>query len=157
MTDQEITQETIEGLRQSNIGRLFARVSRAYSDLAFEKLTRYGYEALTPVHTALISNLDIEGTRITTIAERAGVTKQAIGQLANDLEKQGYIERIPDPEDGRASLLKFTQKGWQFLLDAHEIKKEIEAEYKSILGAEHMAHLRETLEILLEHNTDNLP
>lgn len=150
MSDSNITQETISALRQSNIGRLFARASRAYSERAFEKLAHYGHTELTPVHTALISNLDIEGTRITVIAERAGVTKQAIGQLANDLEKQGYIERTPDPADGRASLLKFTPKGQQFLLDAHEIKKEIEAEYSAILGADHMTHLRQMLETLLD-------
>jgi len=150
MSDNTITQEQLVALRQENIGRLFMRASRAYSELAFEKLRAYGHTEITPVHGMLIANLDIEGTRATVVAERAGVTKQAIGQLAHDLEKLNYIEKIPDPQDGRASLLKFTEKGMQALHDAHEIKKEIEAEFIAILGEDRMESLREMIQVFLD-------
>ena len=142
-------------LRQQNIGRLFQRAARAYSELAMEKAAIAGHDGLTVYHTALISNLDVEGTRITTLAERAGMTKQAMGQLVNELETRGYVRREPDPDDKRAALIKFTDLGWQFLQDAFEIKKEIEAEYAVILGDEGMQSLRQLLEQLLDTNPND--
>lgn len=142
--------EDLLALRQQNIGRLFQRAARLYSETAFEKVREYGHEGLTVYHTALISNLDVEGTRITTLADRAGITKQAMGQLVNDLEKRGYIKREHDPKDKRATLIKFTDLGWQFLQDAFEIKKEIEADYANILGEAGMQKLRDLLYQLLD-------
>ena len=147
---ENIDKEAIVALRQGNIGRLFQRAARAYSDLALIKLREYGHEGLTLFHTALISNLDLEGTRITTLAERAGVSKQAMGQLVADLEQRGYIERAPDPSDGRASLVKFTEQGWEFLQDAYRVKQAIEAEYAKILGEAEMNTLWDLLKRLID-------
>ena len=118
-----------------------------------EKVLDAWHEGLTVYHTALISNLDIEGTRITTLADRAGMTKQAMGQLVNDLEARGYIRREPDPNDKRAVLIKFTDLGWQFLQDAFEFKKEIEAEYATILGDDGIQTLRRLLDQLLDNHS----
>ena len=103
-------------------------------------------------HTSLLSNLDLEGTRITILAERAGMTKQSMGQLAVDLEKRGYIQRVIDPRDHRATLILFTAAGWQFLQDAYQVKGEIETEYRAFLGDEGMRLLRSSLLILLEQS-----
>lgn len=145
----ETEHEELLALRQQNIGRLFQRAARAYSERAFEKVNAYGHEGLTLVHTALISNLDVDGTRTTVLADRAGMTKQAMGQLVKDLEQRGYVRREPDPDDGRAQLVQFTDLGLKFLRDAFEIKQEIEAEYAAVLGDEGMATLRELLHRLL--------
>jgi DNA-binding MarR family transcriptional regulator len=146
--DNPETQDLL-ALRQQNIGRLFQRLARAYSESALAKSLDYGHQGLSLYHTALISNLDVEGTRITTLADRAGMTKQAMGQVVAELEARGYIQREPDPEDKRAVLIKFTDLGWQFLRDAYEIKKEIEAEYEAILGADGMATLKNLMNQLL--------
>ena len=84
------------------------------------------------------------------LADRAGVTTQAMGQLVADLEKKGYIQRETDPTDRRATLIKFTDGGWRFLVDAYHVKQEIEAEYTAVLGAEQMDALRSALVMLLE-------
>ena len=144
-----IDQKELVALRQSNIGRLFLRAARAYSELALKKMSVRGYSGLTLFHTALIANLDIEGTRITTLAKRAGISKQAMGQLVMDLTERGFIQREPDPDDKRAALILFTQQGWQFLQDAYLVKQEIEAEYAAILGEDGMVQLRSALERLL--------
>lgn len=130
---------------------MFQRAARAYSNLALIKLRNYGHNGLSLFHTALISNLDLEGTRITTLAQRAGVSKQAMGQLVADLEQRGYIERILDPHDGRASLVKFTEQGWQLLQDAYRVKQDIESEYMSIIGETGMKELWNLLETLIDH------
>lgn len=140
----------LAALRQQHIGRLLQRAYRLFSQQAAAKLHARGHTALSLAHTTLLSYLDLTGTRISALAERADMTKQAMGQLVADLEAQGYVARRQDPDDRRATLIEFTEAGWRFLLDAAEIKREIEAEYEAILGAERLAELRAILESLLE-------
>ena len=52
-----------------------------------------------------------EGSRLTDLAEQAQVTKQTASLLVTALEREGLVERVPDPADGRASLIRFTRKG----------------------------------------------
>ncbi|MBZ9751097.1 MarR family winged helix-turn-helix transcriptional regulator [Deinococcus sp. HMF7604] len=125
---------TLEHARQHHVGRLLHRAARAYNILALDKLHERGHTTLSLAHTNLLPYLDIGGTRIVTLAERAGMTKQAAGQLVTELEKGGYVQRHPDPDDGRATRVQFTAAGWHYLLDAQAIKQEIEAEYRAALG-----------------------
>ncbi len=145
-----VLQDDLLEMRQQNIGRLFQRAARHYSELALTKLQTMGYEGLTLFHTALISNLDAEGTRISVLAERAGISKQAMGQLVNELEAYEFVTRGPDPGDKRATLILFTEAGYQFLQDAYQVKLAIETEYSEQLGAEAFNHLRELLKQLVE-------
>jgi DNA-binding MarR family transcriptional regulator len=126
------------------------RAYRDFSVRSVEKLRARGHAGLGLEHTALLIHLDTDGTRITTLAERAGVTKQAMGQLVRELEQRGYISRIDDPSDRRAALISFTALGWQFLLDAQAVKHEIEAEYSALLGQEGLAQLRALLSLLID-------
>lgn len=143
--------EQLRALRQQHIGRLLQQGYRAYNDRAIGKLRQRGHTGLTLAHTLLLANLDLEGSRITALAERAGITKQSMGQLVADLETRGYIERQVDPTDRRATVVRFTRLGWQFLQDAYELKQEIEAEYQAILGADGFAQLRAALQQLQAH------
>lgn len=132
MGDQSI--EQIQAMRQGNIGRLFLRAHRAYSTRATAMLRKRGHEGLNLEHTSVLAHIDIEGTHITTLAARAGIRKQTMGQLVTELEQKGYVERVSDPTDKRALLVNFTAKGQQFLRDAYVIKVELEAEYIRGLG-----------------------
>ncbi|MGL4608421.1 MAG: MarR family winged helix-turn-helix transcriptional regulator [Trueperaceae bacterium] len=134
MMNQQDKQKLL-ALRQQNIGRMFQRAARAYSELALEKLSAKGHEGLTLFHTNLISNLDVEGTHIKVLAERAGMSKQAMGQVANELEKRGYVKAVTDSKDKRATLITFTNLGWTFLEDAYEAKLAIERTYTAKLGS----------------------
>ena len=124
----------LEQARQQHIGRLLQRAARAYNVLALEQLHAHGHHALSLAHTNLLPHLNTTGTRIVTLAERAGMTKQAAGQLVAELEAHGYVERRPDPADGRATLVQFTPSGWRYLLDAQKIKRLIETKYRAQLG-----------------------
>ena len=135
--------------RQENIGRLFKHAARDFSERAMAKLRERGYDDLTFFHTALISNLDVEGTRISTLAERAEISKQAMGQIAGQLDDKGFITRVPDPNDGRASLIQFTEKGWEFLQVAYEVKQAIDADYIALLGDDGMVQLEALLRTLI--------
>lgn len=157
MNSNEVNSEQLQEMRQQHIGRLLQQAYRGFNNRAIAKLRQRGHSGLTLAHTLLLSYLDLEGTRITVLAERARITKQSMGQLVLDLEKRGYIERRVDPLDRRATLVFFTDKGWQFLRDAYEIKKEIEAEYQAILGEEDMKRLRSALTRLLEQADSEEP
>lgn len=146
-----VPREVLEELRAQNIGRLLLHAQRSYSFAAIEKLRARGHAGLGMAHTAVLPHVDLDGTRITTLAERAGMTKQGMGQLVSDLERLDYLERTTDPTDRRATLVTFTPSGWQFLRDAYEVKRELEAEYAAMLGAARFAELRETLEALIAH------
>jgi DNA-binding MarR family transcriptional regulator len=140
----------LQELRDENIGRLLLHAYRSFSTLAFDKLQARGHTGLGLNHTALLANLDIDGTRITELAERAGMTKQSMGELVQDLEQKGYIERAPDAHDRRATIIKFTEAGCRYLIDAYEIKREIESEYEALIGEDGMVTLRGWLKTLTD-------
>jgi DNA-binding MarR family transcriptional regulator len=141
--------EAIEALRQQHIGRLLLNAQRNYSLAALSKLRARGHEGLTLAHTNLLAHLDVSGTRITTLAEQVGVSKQAIGNLVGELEAKGYVRREVDSHDRRAAVITYTLAGQKFLQDAHEVKREIEAEYTATLGEEGFQELRHLLTLLV--------
>lgn len=150
VADREaIGRERIRTLRRAHIGRLLLDAHRSFSGRAVEKLRARGHAELGLAHMALLPHLDLDGTRVTTLAVRAGMTKQGMGHLVLDLARLGYVAREPDPADRRATLVTFTEAGWEFLRDAHEIKREMEAEYAAVLGEEGLETLRATLALLL--------
>ena len=147
-----ISREQLADWRQRHIGRLFLQAHRDFSGRTIAKLRARGHDALGLTHTTLLPHIDLDGTRTTVLAERAGITKQAAGQLASDLERLGYVVRAADPSDQRATLVTFTPLGWQFLRDAYEIKREMEAEYAAVLGEEGLQALKDALVALLQAN-----
>lgn len=143
-----ISLEQIQALRQHNTGRLLLKAYRAFQERAHEKLRARGHDGLSITHTGMLAHLDLEGTHIKTLAERVGVSKQAMGQPVSDLEAKGYVYCVTDPADRRATLVHFTDTGRRFLEDAYHVKREIEAEYAALLGEHRMADLMDMLEIL---------
>ena len=142
---------TLEESRQRHIGRSLVRAARAFNSRALAKLQALGHGDLGMAHLNVLPHLDVQGTRIVTLAERAGMTKQAAGQLVAELERWGYVERRPDPQDGRAQRIVFTASGWEYLQQAQRIKREIEAEYRAALGEQGWQALQEGLALLLEY------
>jgi len=137
--------------RQQHIGRLLQRAYRAFTEQGTALLQARGHQGLSLAHTTFLSYVDEDGTHITVLAERAGMTKQAMGQLVTELEQHGYVSRKPDPSDRRATLVRFTAAGWQFLRDAAEVKRAIESEYTAALGTDRFAELRQSLTMLLDY------
>jgi DNA-binding MarR family transcriptional regulator len=117
-----------------NIGRLLLRAQRDFGAELNARLRERGYPDVRLAHSALFAHIDPQGTRSSELAERAGMTKQGMGQLVADLEKKGYVERVEDPADRRAKLVRLTKKGWRHVRDAREIISEIEEAYARRLG-----------------------
>jgi DNA-binding MarR family transcriptional regulator len=109
-----------------------------------------GFEDARPSLSVVLQHLRDDGSRITEIAERAQLTKQTVVYLVNELERLGYVERISDPRDGRAKLVRPTGRGHAAVAEARRVAAEIEAEWAARFGAERMAQLRALLEQLHE-------
>jgi DNA-binding MarR family transcriptional regulator len=92
--------------------------------------------------------LDEEGTHVSELARRAQITKQSMAEPVEHLERQGYVERIPDPGDRRAKLVRATARGRDVYAVAREAIAEIEREWTERIGARKMQQLRSLLEEL---------
>jgi DNA-binding MarR family transcriptional regulator len=131
--------------QRENIGRLLLRAQRDFDAALNARLRERSYPDVRLAHSALFAHIDPEGTRSSELAERAGMTKQGMGQLVADLEKKGYVERVEDPEDGRARVVRLTKKGRRHVHDAREIIGEIEEAYARRLGDGRLETLRTIL------------
>ena len=85
--------------------------SRRMVEEITERLEAAGYPDSPARHHPVFENIDPEGTRLTVLADRAGVTHQAMGEFVKELEERGLLERVPDPGDGRARLIRLTESG----------------------------------------------
>jgi DNA-binding MarR family transcriptional regulator len=129
------------------IAALLNEVKVAAVRKLFERLEQEGFEHVREGHGCVFGFIDIQhGSRLTELAERAGLTKQAVGEAATELERLGYVERVPDPSDRRAKIIKLTPSGVDACLTGRRIFAEIEREWAEEFGGELMANMREAAE-----------
>jgi DNA-binding MarR family transcriptional regulator len=102
-----------------------------------------------PAHTALFPHLDFDGIRLTDLASRVGVTKQAVGQLVDDLAALGMVERVSDPTDRRAKRIRFSRRGYAGLMHGLRVLHELEQLLGAAVGARRMRELHQTLKLLI--------
>ncbi|SMC98645.1 MarR family winged helix-turn-helix transcriptional regulator [Lentzea albidocapillata] len=132
-----------------NIGLLLFIPNRDVENRVLAAVNAAGFD-VTQAQARVLMRVDPEGTRLTVLAEAAQVTKQTAGFLVDQLEKAGYVKRVPDPADGRARLVKVTGKALGAVPVANEELARIEVEWERHLGRRRMAQLREALEMLGE-------
>ena len=108
-------------------------------------LAAAGYEEIRDGHGCVFGNIAADGSRLTDLAERSGLTKQAVGEAVADLERMGYVERSPDPTDGRAKIIRLTERGEDAQAVGTGILEDIEARWGERFGAERVGIVRELL------------
>ncbi len=109
------------GERPANLVVLLREAYVALNDGVFTRLAERGHGAVRPAHGAVFQYLDDTGTTVSRLAERARMTKQAMAELVAHLERHGYVERVPDPQDRRSLIVRLTPQGRQhFLAKAQE-------------------------------------
>lgn len=138
----------LEHLYRTNGARLLDNVSEDYHRRLRDKLLAQGYRGLKLSFSAILSHMRFSGTRLVDVAEFNGMTKQAVGQIANEIEELGYIARIPDRHDGRAKNLVFTDLGKRLIQDSITAVEEVEQEYAQLIGADNMKQLEQLLKDL---------
>jgi DNA-binding MarR family transcriptional regulator len=140
----------LEAAKGESTLQLLFKAARLLDERALERAAqRKGRPRLRRSHTSLLPHIDLEGTRITDLAERLGVTKQAASQLVDDLEAVGVLAREPDPDDARARRVVFTRLGREGLLEGLALLRDMERELARSIGDESMAGLRRALVAIL--------
>ncbi len=136
--------------RDQTLYRLLLRASRAETAATLERVHQLGYDDVSLSDTHLLANLDTEGTVISALARRAGVSRQASSQQVAALERAGYVTRRASESDGRVAVVHQTARGRHLLNDALDIVESLEATYASELGSDRLAALKESLSLLLD-------
>ena len=108
------------------------------------------YNGTRAAHLAVFPHLDLEGTRLTDLAQRMGITKQAVSQLIDDLESLEIVERQPDPTDGRAKRVIFTDTGRQAMLHGLGMLRRIEQEAMAGIPQKRRQQLADDLKEITE-------
>jgi DNA-binding MarR family transcriptional regulator len=127
------------------IGALLRVPAQAIHRRIIKELNAGGFEELRVPHMAVLQFPGPDGVRPGTLAERAGMSKQAMNQLLRSLEDLGYITRSDAPGEGRARIIRFTKRGRAAYSKVHDILRDIEREWSAELGSKDFAQLKELL------------
>jgi DNA-binding MarR family transcriptional regulator len=132
------------------LGALVRFTAQAMTEAHVRWLETSGYGDIQPAHSAAIQPLwDLpDGARLTTLARQSRITKQSMSALVDHLEKHGYVERVPDPDDARASLVRLTARGRAYGKAVRQFARDLEADLARRIGAKRVDDLRVTLELL---------
>jgi DNA-binding MarR family transcriptional regulator len=120
----------------------------AIDDAVRADLARNGFGDVTPAHAALLRNLGDDGARPSELAAHAGVTRQAITKLVDELERLDLVYRDPDPDDGRGVIIRYTDRGRAGVAIARKRMLAVERAWAAEVGADRWAEVRSTLETL---------
>ncbi len=120
--------------RHANVGRLLNNAVRRFESRVLELMAENGHGETRIAHVGLTRNLDVEGTRLTELARRASVSKQAMGELVDQCAELGLVSREADPSDGRARIIRFTPAGLAWLEAFREAVDLAEREMRKELG-----------------------
>lgn len=145
MTSKRPTYEaTLETKKRGSTLQLLFKAARLLDEEALARVAALPERPrFRRAHTALLPHIDLTGTRVTVLAERVGVTKQAVSQLLDDLEAYGVIAREADPADARSRLVVFTDNGKKSLLEGLAVLQKLEADLEDAIGSSTMKGLRE--------------
>jgi DNA-binding MarR family transcriptional regulator len=129
-----------------NVARSLMLASRAHTAAVTARLALHGYDDFPFASASLLWLMDEGGTRSTVLAQRAGVTKQAMSQLVRLMERQGYLEQVPDPTDTRAKVVRMTERGEAVKIACVEVREELNRKVARSLGMDEAALLEANLD-----------
>ena len=138
-------------LPPTRLTALARRLVRLVTDRARSELIRAGFSEVRPAHNVVLAQAAASesGARITDMADRAGVTKQAITLMVDHLEASGYVVRVADPSDRRAKLVVLTERGAAAAEVSRRAAEEIERGWGELLGSERLTETKTTLTDLI--------
>jgi DNA-binding MarR family transcriptional regulator len=131
-----------------NLAILLREPLRALNEALIARLAEHGHAEIRVPHGNVFQYLDDDGTTVSVLAERAHLTKQAMAQLVAHLEEHGYVERVPDPGDRRAKLVRATARGREVYAIVRGFIADTDARLDAALGPAKVQRLRALLEEL---------
>lgn len=128
-----------------HIGARLWTASQTWKARFTEEMVAAGHGWYAEARSSVTPYIGAKGVRQADLVRAVGLTKQAVQQLVDDLEKEGIVERRPDPKDRRGKIVAFTDKGASAQRDADRVKLVVEAEFRQKLGETDYAQLFELL------------
>jgi DNA-binding MarR family transcriptional regulator len=128
-----------------NLGILLFVAYRALEQRAHDALVAADITDITLAQARVAARIGPHGTRVSELAEQARVTKQSAGFLVEQLEAAGYVERVPDPTDRRARLVRLTARADRVVTAANAEVERVLAEWAEHVGADRLRQVYETL------------
>ena len=151
-------QTDFEYSRQTPMIRLLGVAFDQFAEALGERMAAAGHGDIRPGHGCVFGNIDPEnGSRLTELAERANMTKQSVGEVTSDLETRGYVERVSDPSDGRAKIIRLTAHGSEVYGIGRGLIDDLEREWAERYGEDRVAALRDALEAITAERLGALP
>jgi len=141
----ESFRERLELAKRGSTLQVLFKVARLLDEAALARVAARGGAVLRRSHMSLFPHIALEGTRITELADKLSISKQAVSKLVDDLEQLGVVARRDDPEDARARLVAFTKLGREGLFTGLSVLSELEQELVSMLGEPRFDQLRAAL------------
>jgi DNA-binding MarR family transcriptional regulator len=129
----------------ASIAPIVGAAGRAVIGAMMARVSARGFDGMTPAFAGLIPLLDTTGTRPTVLAQRSGVSKQAMSQLVRELETRGYVEQVSDPSDTRAKIVRLTKRGLALRGACLEARGELQALADQTLGRIKLGRLQRDL------------
>ncbi len=139
-------------LRRRTLGGLLRVAEGVARARVYARMPAQGFPDIRPAHSSLLRHLSDAGLRVSELAERAQMTKQSMGYLADSLAAAGYVTVEPDPTDRRAKRVRLTDKGREASDTMVRLSAEVERDFARLIGDADMARLR----VLLEQLADQL-
>lgn len=133
-----------------HIGWDLFRAARAWKMRFTQAMVEKGFAWYAEARGTLIQHIGHDGIAQSELAQRAGMTKQAVQQHLDDLVEDGILERVVDSGDARRKLVRFTDRGFEALDIANEIKRGIEDDYLRAIGRSDMRTLRAALRVIID-------
>jgi DNA-binding MarR family transcriptional regulator len=127
------------------IGALLRVPAQTIQRRIIKELNAAGFDELSMPHMAVLQFPGPDGVRPGTLAERAGMSKQAMNRLLGSLDDLGYLVRSDTPDEGRARVVRFTKRGHAAYAKVHDILRDIEREWRDQLGPKDFAQLKTLL------------
>jgi len=131
--------------QRQELGILLFVANRALEQRAFDAVVAAGITDITLAQARIAARIAPNGSRVSDLAEQARVTKQSASSLVEQLEKAEYVERVPDPTDGRARLIRLTPRLQRVAQVADAEVARVLAEWADHLGGDRLQQLHEIL------------
>jgi DNA-binding MarR family transcriptional regulator len=146
----------LETEKSKSTVQLLFKAARLLNEIAIARVREKTKQPVRVAHTTLLPHIDLDGTRLTDLAARLNVTKQAAQQLVDELVEMGILERGPDPNDARAKLVKFSKRGKAGLFEGLATLAEIEGDLKKLVGEAKMRAVHEALTAIVQDSEEKL-
>jgi DNA-binding MarR family transcriptional regulator len=152
-TEINLVLEKYRRFNDHNLARLIRTVERHITNQISRELQIHGYHSLSARHLQVFEHLDTEGVSIIQLAQRAGISKQAMSKMVKEVAIEGFVNVITDDRDNRVQLVNVTQKGAALIVDIRKetVRRCDELLANNVVSKEDIDHATHTFTKLLNH------